>query len=100
MLQVFLAHLEDDVVGLHGVRSSEGRAAGQQLEHEDAHGPVVSGVVVALVEDDLGRHVLRSAAEGPRLAARAYPLGEPKVHLKEKREDLFYYCWFTVLRVT
>ena len=60
--------LEDDVVGLHGVGAGEGRGPGQQLEHEDAEAPVVSRDVVALVEDNLGRHVLGGAAEGPGLA--------------------------------
>ena len=60
--------LEDDVVGLHGVSSGEGRSASQELEHEDPEGPVVGRDVVPLVEDHLGRHVLGGAAEGPGLA--------------------------------
>ena len=83
-----LSHLEDDVVGLHGVRARERWAAGQQLKHEDAHGPVVGGVVMALVEDDLGSHVLGRAAERPRLPPRAYPLGEPEVYLKGRGQKL------------
>ena len=72
--------LEDDVVGLHGVGAGEGRGPGQQLEHEDAEAPVVSRDVVALVEDNLGRHVLGGPAEGPRLATHLKLLGEAKVH--------------------
>ena len=54
--------------------------AGEELVHEDAEGPEVDGPVVALVEDDLGRHVLRRAAEGPGLGARLHKLREAKVH--------------------
>ena len=39
-------------------------------------------MVVAAVEDDLGRHVLGRAAERPRLAARADSLRKTKVHLQ------------------
>ena len=38
-------------------------------------------MVVAAVEDDLGRHVLGRAAERPRLAARADSLRKAKIHL-------------------
>eukprot|EP00968_Pinguiococcus_pyrenoidosus_P005861 scaffold385_cov305-Pinguiococcus_pyrenoidosus.AAC.8 len=44
----------------------EGRVTGQHLEEEAAHGPEVHGVVVALVEDELRRDVLRRAAHGER----------------------------------
>ena len=39
-------------------------------------------MVVAAVEDDLGRHVLGRAAERPRLAARADSLRKAKVYLQ------------------
>ena len=54
--------------------------SGEQLIHEDAHGPVVYGPVVPLVENDLWRHVFWRAAEGPRLTTRLHVLREPKVH--------------------
>lgn len=55
--------------------------SGEQLEDEDAERPVVHRPVVALVQDDLGRHVLGRAAERPRLVAGAEQLGEAKVDL-------------------
>ena len=45
---------EDEVVGLHGVRSGEGWTARQQLKHEDSKGPVVSRQVVTLGKSVLG----------------------------------------------
>ena len=33
------------------------------------------------IEDDFGSHILRCPTEGPRLPARPYVLGEPKVNL-------------------
>ena len=62
-------YLEDDVVRLHGIGAGEGRRACEQLEHEDAEGPVVGADVVALVQDHLGCHILRGAAESPCFAA-------------------------------
>lgn len=58
-----------DVVRLHRIGTGEGRRACQQLEHEDAQGPVIGADVVALVQDHLGRHVFGRAAKGPRLPA-------------------------------
>ena len=43
---------------------------------------------MALVEDDLGGHVLGRAAERPRLPPCAYPLGEPEVYLKGRGQEL------------
>ena len=83
-------YLEDNVVGLHRVGRGEGRGASQQLKHQDAHGPVVGGVVVALVQDDLGRHVLRRAAERPRLLACGQFLGKAEVHLQHGTEIMVY----------
>lgn len=60
--------------------------AGEELVKEDAHRPVVDRSVVALVQDDLRRHVLGGAAEGPRLAAHAEVLAESKVDLLETIE--------------
>ena len=62
------AYLEYDVVRLHGIGACERRSAGEQLKHEHAEGPVVGADVVPLVQDHLGRHVLRGAAESPRFA--------------------------------
>lgn len=66
--------------------------AGQKFKRENAKGPKVSGGAVTFVEDDLGGHVLGSAAEGPRLVhlvrlrlpplSDADLLGETKVHLR------------------
>ena len=57
--------LQNYIVSLHGVSASEGRGPSEQLEHQDSEGPVVGRDVVALVEDHLGRHVLRGPAERP-----------------------------------
>ena len=54
--------------------------SGEELVHEDAHGPVVDGPVVPLVEDDLRSHVLRGPAEGPRLTTRIHVLWETEIH--------------------
>ena len=45
---------------LRGV-SKEGDAAHQELVEDDAHGPPVNGLPVALYEDDFWGDVLRSA---------------------------------------
>ena len=63
MRHIFYIHL----------RSSE------QFVHEDAEGPEVHRPVVALVQDDLGRHVLGGAAEGPGLPPGVDVFGEPEV---------------------
>ena len=61
--------LQDNVVGLHGVRAGEGRGAGEELEHEDAERPVVGRDVVAFVQDHFGGHVLGGAAKSPSFAS-------------------------------
>ncbi len=94
---------QDDVVDLHRVRGSEGwpdiiihhnlklicvqlyccaihSRSGKELAHEHSERPEVDRSVVALVQDDLWRDVLWSAAEGPGLAALWDALGEAKVH--------------------
>ena len=55
--------------------------ASEQLKHEDAQTPVVCRDVVTFVQDDLRSHVLRGAAECPRLTSVTHALGEPKVNL-------------------
>ena len=61
--------LQDNVVGLHGVGAGEGRGAGEELEHEDAEGPVVGGDVVAFVQNHFGGHVFGGAAKSPSFAS-------------------------------
>lgn len=53
----------------------------QQLVHQNPQRPKVDGKVVALVLDDLGRHVLRSAHKRVGLVAAHQLLGKAKVHL-------------------
>ena len=48
--------------------------------YEDAEGPDVGPQVVALVGDDLRRHVLRGPTEGPGLIAGVKLLGETKIY--------------------
>jgi len=48
---------------------ASGSVTGEEFEHEDSEGPVVSADVVTLVQDDLGGNVLGGAAEGPSLSA-------------------------------
>lgn len=61
---------EDDVLLLHLVVdvdaafAPEGRRALDELEQQDAQGPDVHFVVVGLLQDHLGGHVLASPAEG------------------------------------
>ena len=52
----------------------------QQFVHQDPERPEVHGPVVALVEDDLGGHVLRGPAECPGLTARLQSLGKSEIH--------------------
>ena len=61
--------------GGHNSRSME------QLIHEDTERPVICGVVVTFVQDDLRGHVLRRAAERPRLLPDPDLLGEAEVNL-------------------
>ena len=58
---------QDALVDGHVVLGAEGGPLGEQLENEDAKGPVVGRDVVARVGDDLRRDVLRGTAERPRL---------------------------------
>jgi hypothetical protein len=51
----------------------------EQFKHEYSERPVVGADVVALVQDDFGRHVLGRAAERPRLATDLQLFGETKV---------------------
>ena len=56
---------EDLLVDPEGIVVKERRVAGQHLIDEDAEGPPVHRLVVALRLDDLGRQVLRGPAQGP-----------------------------------
>lgn len=73
------AALHDLGVDLHRVLVQERRLAEQELVQQDAERPPVDGHAVARVADDLGRQVLRGAAEGVGLAL-AEPLREAEVH--------------------
>ena len=65
----------------------------QQFVHQDPERPEVHGPVVALVEDDLGGHVLRGPAECPGLTATVDVLGKAEVdHLNV---SLFIYNTLT-----
>ena len=90
---------QDLLVDAEGVVVEEGRVAGQHLVHEDAQRPPVHRLVVALDQsgvsiwsrdlvsanpipahlglDDLGRQVLRGAAQGP--GAVSDLLGKTKI---------------------
>ena len=57
----------------------EGRPAGEELVGEDAEGPPVHALLVAGLQDDLGRHVVRGPALGPAPLSRAHRPGEPQV---------------------
>mmetsp|Transcript_36225 Transcript_36225/g.111497 ORF Transcript_36225/g.111497 Transcript_36225/m.111497 type:complete len:369 (-) Transcript_36225:59-1165(-) len=61
---------QDLLVDAHGVLVAEGRLAADHLVDEDAQGPPVHGLAVALVQQHLGRDVLRRAAE--RVRPRAW----------------------------
>lgn len=73
---VYLA-AEDLLVDPEGIVVKERRVAGQHLVDEDAEGPPVHRLVVALRLDDLGRQVLRGPAQGP--GPVSYPLGKPEI---------------------
>ena len=65
----------------------------QQFVHQDPERPEVHGPVVALVEDDLGSHVLGGPAECPGLAAAVDVFGKSEVdHLNV---SLFIYNTLT-----
>ena len=76
-----LDSLENKVVCFHRVGAGKWRTSGEELKHEDAQRPEVSGKVMAFVEDDFGRDVLGCAAECPRFAAGTDLLGETEVDL-------------------
>lgn len=69
--------------------SSRNSRASEQLVEQDPNAPVINGAVVALVEDDLWRHVLRRSAEGPGLAAHAQVFAEPEVDLGKRQSSVF-----------
>lgn len=54
----------------------------QQFVHEDAQRPQIGREVVALVENDFRRDVLRRPAERPCLPALSDALRKAEVHLK------------------
>ncbi len=59
--------------------------ASKELKHQDAQRPEVHTEVVAFVENDLRRHVLRCPAEGPGLLTTSDLLGKTKVNLGSSR---------------
>ena len=59
-----------------------GASDAHHLVEENAKGPVVDGLAVALLEDDLGREILGRAAERP--AAVLDVLGEAEVGQLER----------------
>lgn len=63
------------------VASPERRFAHQQLVDEDAQRPIVDRSIMALVQDDLGRHVLGRPGERPRSLVGIDALGESKINL-------------------
>lgn len=79
---------QNGIVRAHVVLAAERRLADEQLVHEHAQCPVVDGPVVALVEDDLGRHVLGRAGERPRFVRALNDLGEAKVDLCVYKAEL------------
>lgn len=68
---------DDLLVDLNGLIGEERRITGGHLVHQNAQGPPIHGLVVPFAQNDLGREVLRGAAEGPR--ATLHPFGEPEV---------------------
>ena len=59
-----------------------GEPAGKELEHENSKRPEVDGEIMAFVEYDLRRHVLRSTAERPRLTTLTDLFRKPEIHLQ------------------
>lgn len=57
----------DLVANLPGVHASEGRPTVHQLVQKDTERPDVERVIVVLILDHLGRHVLECTAEGVTL---------------------------------
>ena len=68
---------QDLLVNPERIIIKEGGIAGQHLVYEDAQGPPVHRLVVALGLDDLRGEVLGGPAQRPRPVAD--PLGEPEV---------------------
>lgn len=69
--------LEDLLIDEHGVVVGEGVDAGEHLVEEDAEGPPVDGLPVALVQQHLGGEVLRGPAQ--RVRARLHVLRKAEV---------------------
>lgn len=68
---------EDLLVYPERIVVEEGRVPGQHLVYEDAQGPPVHGLVVALGLDDLRSQVLRGPAQRPGPVCD--PLGKPEI---------------------
>ena len=73
---VYLA-AQDLLVNPEWIVVKEGRIAGQHLVYEDAQGPPVHRLVVALGLDDLWSEVLRGPAQCPGPVCD--PLGKPEI---------------------
>ena len=69
--------LEDLLVDGHRVIVIEGVNAGEHLVREDAQGPPVDRLAVALIQEDFGRQVLGRSAK--RVSARLAVLSESEV---------------------
>mmetsp|Transcript_4049 Transcript_4049/g.11425 ORF Transcript_4049/g.11425 Transcript_4049/m.11425 type:complete len:201 (+) Transcript_4049:576-1178(+) len=83
------------LVDAEGILVIEGWVACEHLEDEDAQGPPVHPLPVALGLYDLGRQILWSAAQCPRSVF--YHLGEPEVgHLDEAVAVNQQVLWFQV----
>ena len=67
-----------DLAG-HSLPVGERGSAREKLEDKDAKRPNVGSLVVGLVGDDLGRHVLRGPTERPSPLLPNQLLGETKV---------------------
>ena len=65
----------------------------EELEHEDAQGPIVSGQVMSFVKDDFGGHIFRCAAESPCLPPKTDLLGESKVTLSKSILKITLYVY-------
>ena len=63
VVRLLQVEVRDVRVGVVLVLAREGRLPRQKLKAEDAHGPLVDFLVVGLLVDELGRHVVHRAAE-------------------------------------
>ena len=72
-----------DAAGWSSAKLAEARAVADAAGSASVFA-VHDGVVVAAVQDDLGRHVLRRPTERPRLASETDFFGETEVHLYAK----------------